>query len=351
MSMYTQSIMEILQAHKTSEQSLMSPSDVYDIALSCLFDSAPINVIDSEYREAFITGFTLHFFKEEIGLETLPLWKIALNEKLINNAQFINLIYSNLDKQIFSDYHISRTQGQGTSSGTKTGSTSNSKTTSGTTNVHTDDDNTHSSTDSISNTKTNVLDEDGTYRKTGTEQTVDENTQSSESSDSKTTDLNSVQINFDTPMGSLGNMRTPGGDAKGEGVSYVNSQSYDYMTSAAELDQSNVESGSQTQEVTDNGTSTITYNTSDSTTKDSTNTLTETGTNTGSTSDERDIDTRTTNSGLEEISGSTSDTESGSHTNSSETVDYSINWEVLLKTIPYLNKVWSIFDDLFMLIF
>ena len=106
MAQYTQSIREILQAAKTDQEDLRSVTDVYNISMRTLFANAPLSVISNEYVQQFVTGFTLHFFNDELGLETLPLWQIALNEKLYNSGSYINLIFKNLDKQVFSEYHV-----------------------------------------------------------------------------------------------------------------------------------------------------------------------------------------------------------------------------------------------------
>ena len=119
MASYTQSVREILQFNKRPNESLLNPADVYAISNRCLFDSVPSNVISNEYKEAFYTGFALHFMNEEIGYETLPLWKIALNEKLYNSGSYINAIFENLDKQIFAEYNVKNIANEGTTSGSK----------------------------------------------------------------------------------------------------------------------------------------------------------------------------------------------------------------------------------------
>ena len=82
MANYTQSIREILQFNKTAQESLTNVSDVYAIANRSIFAIDGINAISSTYRQQLITGFALHFMNDEIGYETLPLWQIALNDKL-----------------------------------------------------------------------------------------------------------------------------------------------------------------------------------------------------------------------------------------------------------------------------
>ena len=93
MANYTMTLMEILQQNMKPGMSLNNINDVYELASTCLFNNTPVNVINDEYRQNFIIGFTLHFLKDEIGLETLPLWQIALTEKVVNNAAYINNFY------------------------------------------------------------------------------------------------------------------------------------------------------------------------------------------------------------------------------------------------------------------
>lgn len=119
MAEYTQSVREILQFNKRPNESLLNPADVYAISNRCLFDSVPLGVISNEYKEAFFTGFALHFMNEELGYETLPLWKIALNEKIYNSGSYINAIFENLDKQIFAEYNVKNVANQGTTTGSK----------------------------------------------------------------------------------------------------------------------------------------------------------------------------------------------------------------------------------------
>lgn len=479
MGAYTQSIREILQMHKTSAQSLMNVQDVHDIAEAYLFDEIPLNVISPQYIDAFITGFTLHFINEELGLETLPLWKIALNEKIYNNGSFINLIFQNLDKQIFADYKVHLVTSQDSHSNTKLGtgtltnvrdedvttdvsdSITNSETITGsgrnevtgtgtvqnamsgsdtttrtgtdtdtksgsdtTTRTGTDTDRksgtdtvSHTGTDETAKSGSDTLAQTGTDANahTGTQGNVGSNTSQTLNTGTTSNDHNSQQINSDTPMGSLQNLRTPGGNAKGTGVGYANSQTYNYMSSAIELDESNVQtdntqqdvSGSDSSTTTFNDTTTETRNLQDQTTYNSstertvnledettyggvnTKTLdledetTYGGVNTKTlnledetTYGKSNLETRNTSdvtvksdstqkSGTQGKTGQTvvdgsvtdtqtrnlSDTDNGTKSGSINESEYSLNWEMLFKTMPLLNRVWGIFDDLFMLIY
>jgi len=415
MASFTQSIREILQANKTAQQDLANVNDVYDIASACLFDKMPANVISSEYRQQFITGFALHFFNEEIGYETLPLWKIALNEKIYNRGSYINKIFENLDKEIFADYRVKQTETSGEHSDTKKGA--------GTVSNERNDDTVTTSEDNatrselVENTLTGTVESDGTITHaktgtdtvaktgtderaktgydtdthTGTDASAHTGTQGTESSSSQETtntgttgtDHNLIQVQSDTPMGSLSNLRTPGGDAKGTGVTYANGQTYNYMSGAQEVDESNVQTdnttqnvtGSESSETTFNDTTTETKNLTDKTEYHSTETETlnlqdETTYNSTDTETRDTIDTtsktdNTQTTGTDAKKGTvtvdgtvtdtqtrdTTDTDEGTHSETANETDYSLNWEMLYRSMPLLNKVWEQFDDLFMLIF
>ena len=87
MGKYTMSLREIIQRNNKDGLPLTIHSNIKTIAETCIYnDLIGLNAISDKYREAFKQGFVMHFFNEEIGLETLPLWKIAFDEKLINNA-------------------------------------------------------------------------------------------------------------------------------------------------------------------------------------------------------------------------------------------------------------------------
>lgn len=447
MASYTQSIREILQANKTSQQDLANVNDVYNIASACLFDKMPQNVIDSNYRQQFITGFALHFFNEEIGYETLPLWKIALNEKIYNRGAYINKIFDNLDNEIFAEYKVKHNSVSGQHNITKTGGgtignvrVDNTTTTSEdsatkselventlTGTVESDgtvtraktgaDTLTKEGTDTAAKTGTDTVAKTGTDEKaktgydtdthTGTDTSAHTGTQGTDSSSSQETtntgttgtDHNLLQVQSDTPMGSLSNLRTPGGDARGTGVTYANGQSYNYMSGAQEVDESSVQTdnteqdvtGSESSETTFNDTTTETKNLTDraeyhstdtetlnledETTYASTNTetldLTDTTTYNSTDTETRDtIDTtsktdNTQTTGTDEKTGTvtidgtvtdtqtrnTTDTDAGTHSETGNENEHTLNWEMLYRSMPLLNKVWEQFDDLFMIIF
>lgn len=383
MGQYTQSIREILQVNKTPQEQLTQTSDVYDVAMRCLFDNAPLTYISQEHRMRFVTGFTLHFMNDELALETLPLWKIALNEKIYNSYTYINKIFESLDKEVFANYQVKNIESEGTNSGEKTGGGTVSNVRNDDTTTTTSDDVTHSetSTDVLTGTLagtgtignartgTDTLEQTGTSElaHTGDQVTTGTNEQDTDNTGHTDNDHNVIQINSDTPQGSLSNLRSPGGNAKGTGVGYANGQTYNYMSSASEVDESNVQTDNTNQhtEGTDSSTTTFddanteTRNLTDETTYNSTITETRNTLDTTNRSDtinktgadNRDVVTSVDGEVTETQTRNTLDTETGSHSNSTDEIDYSINMEMLYKSMPLLNKVWEVFDDLFMLIF
>lgn len=128
MSKYTQTISSILRENARPGEDVNDIYDICDIAKRCLFDGYGIQSVPQLYRDRFITGFSLHFFNDEIGMETLPLFKMGLADKLYNNGEYIGEIFGTLDKQLFSDYRTRATNGAGNS----TIISSNNKTSTGT---------------------------------------------------------------------------------------------------------------------------------------------------------------------------------------------------------------------------
>lgn len=256
MASFTQSVREILQFNKRPQESLTNISDVYAIAHRTLFKDAPINVLDEQYREKFETGFALHFMNEELGYETFPLWQIALNEKLFNSGSYINKIFENLDKEIFADYNVKNANRVGSATsqkndiGSSTSQTDDSGTTSNLRNVL--ESGTGEETKNLNDTTSYIGSEghmksgkdtiekkgselDGKFGKdslekkgseahildaneqlgkegseeqahTGTDTTTGSNQQYTDSSNASANFVNGIQIQSDTPMGSVENL-------------------------------------------------------------------------------------------------------------------------------------------------
>lgn len=346
MARYTEYVYEILQKAALEDEDISNITDMTAVSERTLFKNAPLNVLSDLARSNFVTQFTLHYFKDELGLETLTLWRMALAEKLYNNSDYINAIYENLARQAYSEYESSGRVSNGTrtsvgkasdlghregtnlqtekeinernlqtaNTGTKkdvsisnerqvndlsdvvrdtgtdtTAKTGSDRTVSDTGNTRTDnlsesfqhghvegrnidinERTTYNSNDTHS--YNNVLDTT-TYGKVQTEgfnnyQTETEygkitndiknskqersNTSKYDVKNTKTikgeyseqtegrNDHNGMGFNFDTPEGSLDDLRDPGGvpgdSGVGVGVDYANGQSYNYFSNASESD-------------------------------------------------------------------------------------------------------------------
>ena len=154
MSKYTQSIYSILEQYAQDGEDITKLSDIYTIGIRDIFGEE-LNVISEEYRQHFVTSFILHFFEFEIGRETLPLWKMALKARVYENGSYINQIYGLMDKNLFADYRVTKTNAEGTSQNNTTNSREGSTTVSGTNSSTTA--NTGSSNDTGNNVTTNDL--------------------------------------------------------------------------------------------------------------------------------------------------------------------------------------------------
>ena len=162
MANFTQSVREIIQQNADG-QDISTIDGIYAVGKDIFFGSE-MNVISNEYRERFEKGFLLKFFNDELGYETFPLWRIAFQEKIFNNGEYINQIFGALDKQIFADYKVTRKNASGTSSLVTDVEGHTSNITDGTVST------TNSGTTKETTANTNVVDEDTTD--TGTDTTV-----------------------------------------------------------------------------------------------------------------------------------------------------------------------------------
>ena len=176
MSKYTQTISSILRENARPGEDVNDLHDIGDIAKRCLFDGYGIQAVPSDYRDRLITGFSLHFFNDEIGMETLPLFKMGLSDKLYNNGDYIGQVYAALDKQLFSDYKTRATTGHNTSvinmseGVDKAGSITNAKSGSDSTRHTGTASDTKTGTDTTENTGTSASVKSGndTVKNTGT---------------------------------------------------------------------------------------------------------------------------------------------------------------------------------------
>ena len=389
MSRYTQTIKSILMENKQAGEDIHSITDMCAIAKRCLFDEAPMNVITSEYRDRLITGFSLHYFNDEIGLETLSLFKIGLSDKIFNNAEYINSIFAHLDKQILSDYQTKTVDGEShdviTEDGTlaNTGTSATAKTGSDTLKRTGTENNAHTGTNNQTEHVDDVLTKSGnevTTYNTQDQSVTDGQSVSTggekyteSSSGSDTSKSNTGTFMLDTPQNNVGNLRsTQGGqpyDATGKGITAAAESKMEYMTSAQLGDGTTI--GSTSASVSHDASLSRTQ-----TDEDTTVTGTKTGTETlGYTNriDDRDVGktgSQTYNENNLKTNNLQDKTEYGSSstrtdnllaTTDKETVKdgttgveeetKNYNLELIYRSIPLLSKVWDIFDELFMALY
>lgn len=102
---YTDKIYDILQ-RENPDADLSTITGIREAAKKSLFTEEMLAFVDEKHRDTFSAGFALHYLQDEIGYPAFSAWQIALLEKMLNNADYINLIYEHLDKQVFSNYRV-----------------------------------------------------------------------------------------------------------------------------------------------------------------------------------------------------------------------------------------------------
>ena len=121
MANYTISIEEILQEHMGENQTINNLDDILAVAKQHIFDGAPeqaMTAILEQYKDPFMLGFCMHFLFEEIGMETIPAFKLALASTILDNTDFINSTYEILENQVWSEYEIRKIENATTDKGT-----------------------------------------------------------------------------------------------------------------------------------------------------------------------------------------------------------------------------------------
>lgn len=455
MSRYTQSVKSIIMENMQPGESISNINDILACAKRCIFDVQNLQGALGDNTDRFELGFVLHYFNDEIGLETPFLWKMGIVEKVYNNNEYINNIYEMLENQILADYNTKVVDGAthdsivdaGTIANTgtvenaktgddtvkNTGTTANAKTGTETgahtgtdTQVKSGDDTlkrTGQSSDAHTGTNTSRNLGDETLTKTGTETNGHSSTASSvtdgtivssggekvseTTTGGGTSKVNTGDYTLDTPMNELQNLRetktTPAEayDATGKGITAAADSSMKYMTSAGLHDGTTVDSSNQTVSrdatlsrtqtdddttVTDtsSGTDTLSF-TNRTDTKDvdmtRTDTFNESNTKTDNLQDKTEYnsttqatknltDTTTFNTNDTRTDNLQSKTEYNSEntttnnllttkdnsttkdsTNDVTETSRNLNLEMVYRSMPLLNKVWEIFDELFMMLY
>lgn len=392
MSKYTQTIKSMLMENIQTGESITDLDDILAISKRAIFDMTPLNVIDSDYRDRLVLGFTLHYLNDEIGLETPLLFKFGLTEKIFNNAEYINGIFDKLDKQVLSDYRTRSVSGTShdviTDAGTvahtgdtvtektgddtvkKTGSATDGHT--GTVGVseHIDDVLTKSGSEVTTHNTQDQAVTDGTVVTTGGDKYTET------TSNNGTSKSNTGSYGLDTPQNQLVNLRSEsvGGvavpyDATGKGITAAAESDMRYMSNASFADGTVVNSDSQSvshdaslsrEQSEDDTTVTTTRTGTDSlgfssrqddrdVQKTTTNTYNETQTHTDNLQDKTEYNSEVTVTDDKLETRDLETTKDGT-TGSSET-EQNLNLEMIYRSIPLMSVLWNMFDELFMSIY
>lgn len=394
----------------THGYNLTDMSDLLLASKETIFDDLPMEVIDSSYRDRLILGFALHYFEDEIGKETIPAWKISLSEKLVNNAEFINQVFERLDKQVLGNYKVHR--GQHADNNQELASVlENDRAQENRTYIYLDNQTQEdeanrqkadngsmknqslSSDNEVSNTANasdvnsqNQRNNASTNITNGTNLTegggyTDINANVGNTDAGSVSDSNSLAASLDTPQGSISAMRTPAGSTpvaiKGTGIDAEVLAQYRYLTNAATTDGSTVTSSdSQTNSAAvnqhinqlRNEQNTQRQNGSDASKEVASTEQNDygmqTNARTGNTdseqvhtsagfekeqslsrhqSDRGDAGTKLTNEDREHASE-----KKGSASGNEFAEDIEFSNELVMKSLPYMKKIWNIFDKCFL---
>lgn len=117
MANYTIALYEILQEHMSDTQSIEDLDDILAVSKEQIFNGAPTSAMTGmteAFKDPFILGFTMHFLFDEIGMETLTAFKLALASALLDNVEYINEIYSMLERQVWSEYEVRKIENKST---------------------------------------------------------------------------------------------------------------------------------------------------------------------------------------------------------------------------------------------
>lgn len=375
--------MEIMQDNQTD---LTNLANITSKAESTIFDVAPIELIEEKYRKTFITGFALRFFQREIGMESIPLWKIALAERILNSADYINQVYHNLERQLFGRYSFTKYISEGDTSFHSNGTNDMTGKAGSVTKAEIDGSNegfnkskgSNDSTMTVTSTTkgdtttadlSTVTNNNDTISDSKNDETttVDQTVTSHDSTihDGKTTTTddgksNNIMKHSDTPQNGLQDVLNG---------TYLSDASSGDTTNHDENEVISHETGS-----VDNSTYTIGTNKIDGKRHDTQHTegltkdkrdgsIKTTGTNNSTTTNKSNSQSEQTTTGTNHSSSTgttettntgkttTEEDNSGRHHDKTETESYSLSSEFILRSMPYTEKIFSLFETLFMQIF
>lgn len=125
MSKYTTSVYDMVQVY-TSEMEGQPIRLRIEAALPKIFDfNFPI--YDESHRAELERKIVKRYFNKEIGLETIDLWKLYLDERLNSIMPYYNELYSHA-KDLFTNVDVSNLSNEGITGNVKVDSTNGDKT-------------------------------------------------------------------------------------------------------------------------------------------------------------------------------------------------------------------------------
>lgn len=320
MAKYTIAIREILES--SGNANLMDLPALLVTVKSTIF-GPELQYLDVATQDKFALGFALHYFNDEIGMETLPMWRMAVMEKVINNAERINLIYSNLDKQLYSDYTVRNVVKDGLLTNNSDRTSSETMSTAGT--HGSKSDTATAANGSTTGSATSAENNNNTSTNSGT---VIDSASGTHTNNTLTTGSDGSEVLFsDTPQGKLANVR-----------------SAEYLSSAT------IGTQSKNTNVADTGSDTNGNTRTDTMANTSVGSGSGTSSSLGSSTDAATIGNVA--SGTNSLTGNKNGTKVGIDTSTDHSsmtaTSYTLSYEMIMKSESMLIKVWEIMDNLFM---
>ena len=128
MASFTTQVRTICESQaKISGYTGADPFEIVKNAYPRIFLDFPI--YDESHREELCTKILLHYYMDEIGLETYALWKLQLNIRMREIMPFFNTLYETLgESDLFSNVNMGRTYTKSGTSDTKSENLSTSAT-------------------------------------------------------------------------------------------------------------------------------------------------------------------------------------------------------------------------------
>ena len=128
MASFTTQVRTICESQaKISGYAGVDPFEIVKNAYPRIFLDFPI--YDESHREELCTKILLHYYMDEIGLETYALWKLQLNIRLREIMPFFNTLYEAMGhSDLFSNVNINRTYNKRGTNDTKSENTTSAST-------------------------------------------------------------------------------------------------------------------------------------------------------------------------------------------------------------------------------